>query len=397
MLFWHKRSKRQTGERLRRVCVIVFPSHWLTTRLFIADLARILEPISDKLYVITGNMSKEDFSNEVHYLDLKMVMYYSSSVFPQWLAMPFWAVKILAIQVKMLFNFLRISGDVGIVMFYPPYFYQLPLLAARVLGKRTLLLQTSTISKERLIATAPNRLMGKLRPWIWKAHCSIADYIVPESEVLAGEYSEFGNKVLPYGARFVDMELFQLKTPIDKRENLIGYIGRLSLEKGLKELIEAMPMVLERRGDVKFLIIGGGPSFEEVRGRIRLYPDDRVLLKNWQPHSEIPDYLNKLKLLVFPSYTEGLPTGILEAFACGTPVLATPVGAVTELIKDGETGFICEDNSPQCIARNILRAIEHQDLPRIVESARKLIEQRYSYQAAVERFSSILAKVEQSN
>jgi len=83
----------------------------------------------------------------------------------------------------------------------------------------------------------------------------------------------------------------------------------------------------------------------------------------------------------------------IGAMACGTPVLATPVGGIPDVIKDEETGFILEDNSPECIAENVIRALNHPDLDRIVKNARKLIEERYTYEAAVERYRKILENI----
>jgi glycosyltransferase involved in cell wall biosynthesis len=84
---------------------------------------------------------------------------------------------------------------------------------------------------------------------------------------------------------------------------------------------------------------------------------------------------------------------MLEAMACGTPVLATPVGAVPDVIVDGKTGFIMENNSPECIAENVMRALEHPDLEGVAQRARALVEREYTFERAVERWKSILEEV----
>jgi len=94
--------------------------------------------------------------------------------------------------------------------------------------------------------------------------------------------------------------------------------------------------------------------------------------------------------LVLPSYTEGLPNIMLEAMACGTPVLATPVGAIPDVIRDGKTGFIMEDNSPKCIAENVVRALEHPDLEEIAEAGRRFVEEEFTFERAVEKWRGIL-------
>ena len=121
--------------------------------------------------------------------------------------------------------------------------------------------------------------------------------------------------------------------------------------------------------------------------------NNKVELTRWIPHDELPDYLNELKLLILPSYTEGLPNIMLEAMACGTPVLATPVGAIPDVITDGETGFILENNSPECIAENVMRALNHHDLEKIVKNARELVEKEFTYEAAVKRYRAILKEL----
>ena len=95
---------------------------------------------------------------------------------------------------------------------------------------------------------------------------------------------------------------------------------------------------------------------------------------------EVPDYLNKLKLLVLPSHTEGLPNIILEAMACGTPVLATRAGAIPDVIENGKTGFILENNSKMCIRENITDFINYKNKEEIVERSLKKVKKEFSYE-----------------
>ncbi len=196
--------------------------------------------------------------------------------------------------------------------------------------------------------------------------------------------------------RFIDTSLFKITRPLTQRPKRVGFIGRLSEEKGVLNLIKAVPLVLDRDNNIEFTIIGDGPQNKEIRELVaRDHLANRVKTTGWLPHAELPEKLNEMRLLILPSFTEGLPTIALEAMACGTPVLATPVGGVPELIKDGETGFIMADNSPQTIAQGIIRALSYPGPEEIARNARSLIDEEYTYEATVERFKKLFARLEQ--
>jgi len=159
----------------------------------------------------------------------------------------------------------------------------------------------------------------------------------------------------------------------------------LDPEKGIREFMEAIPIVIKARSDVRFLIAGNGVLRGEVERflrRERLEP--LVELRGWVPHDQVPRVLNSLKIAVLPSYTEGLPNVLVESMACGTPVVATAVGSIPDFVKDGVTGFLTQNNKPEELARGILRALSHPNLEEISANAATLAESEFSYARAVE-------------
>jgi len=155
--------------------------------------------------------------------------------------------------------------------------------------------------------------------------------------------------------------------------------------------MEAILRLLETEDDVEIIVGGEGSLRTKVEQYLRNQNlNKKVEFVGWIVHDELPRYLNDLRLFVFPSYTEGLRNIILEGMACGTPVLATAVGAIPHVIKDEETGFITEDNCPECIARNVIRALDPPNLEGITRNAHALVEKEFTFEKAVERYRGIL-------
>jgi glycosyltransferase involved in cell wall biosynthesis len=108
----------------------------------------------------------------------------------------------------------------------------------------------------------------------------------------------------------------------------------------------------------------------------------------------VPDRLDDLRLLVMPSdATEGLPTTIIEALACGTPVYATPVAGIPDVVRDGETGFLMRETEADAIADGIEEILRRENLPTVSRNGRELVEATYSFEAAVDRYEAILSGV----
>jgi len=226
----------------------------------------------------------------------------------------------------------------------------------------------------------------------------LAARIVVYSPILVKQFSleKHRHKISLAHEYFLDFHKFKIRKPLDQRDSLVGYIGRLSQEKGILNLMEAIPKVVQAKDETTFLIGGDGP----LRNKVEEYANklgNKVKFVGWIPHDELPDYLNELRLLVVPSYTETGPYIAFEAMACGTPVLGTPVGLMADVLGDGENGFIMENNSPECIAKNIVRAMSHPDLEQIARNARALVEREFTHEAAVERYRKVLESLRQKN
>lgn len=84
------------------------------------------------------------------------------------------------------------------------------------------------------------------------------------------------------------------------------------------------------------------------------------------------------------------PTVHDYAMACATLVIATPVGAIPDVIIDRKTEYIMESNSPECIAANVVRALSSPDLERIAEDGRRFVEENFSFEKTVENWKRIL-------
>lgn len=224
-----------------------------------------------------------------------------------------------------------------------------------------------------------------------KASFFLADRIAVESEgvIEAHGLRRYRNKIFVCGHYYPDADIFKIEKDIKLRQNLVGYIGRFGKDKGAANFAKATGEISEP--GIEFLMTGGFSEefneIEEILSQNKIH--HKVTLIEHVTLQKVANYLNELKLLVLPSYGEGLPSIVLEAMACGTPVLTTPVGGISDVVRDEETGFILEDNSPECIAKNIIRVLEYPRLNEIVTNARDLIEREYTYQPVVERWEKV--------
>ncbi len=350
----------------------------------LSNIVDILSSISNSLYIITGNkgsiITERSCNKKVH---IYLIWHKA------WGNILLRVARFIYAQLRASYRLLKLSKNVDLWIFFGGWSL-LPMLVAKLL--RQVVIFASTGSSARS-SRASHDTFVKVVTFLEKGNYIFSDRIILYSGNLIQEenLARYRSKISIAHEHFLDFNNFKIQKQLDVRDNIVGYIARLSEEKGILNFARSIPAVLDRINNARFLIGGEGQMYSKVEEYLnRETLNSKVNLTGWIPHNELPRYLNDLKLLVLASYTEGLPNIMLEAMACGTPVLATAVGAMPDIIRDGETGFIMEDNSPECIAQNIIRALSHPNLEEITRNARALVEKEYTYEAAVESYRKVL-------
>ncbi len=205
---------------------------------------------------------------------------------------------------------------------------------------------------------------------------------VPDFLVRAGVPEQ---KIVYAPAFYIDLNIFK---PADtKKEYDLLFVGRLAENKGIDLFLDAV----ERLPTARALIVGEGPLCEavkeriisrELRGRTKLYGFARDA-------AEVARLMNLSRVLVMPSYNEGGPRVVLEAMACGVPVVATRVGIVPDVVP---AEFQCDWDSHDIVAKCELLFADEVLYRQIQEHGLKIANQ-FERGAAIEAYAGVLSRV----
>lgn len=181
-------------------------------------------------------------------------------------------------------------------------------------------------------------------------------------------------------------------SPADQRGEYFLYVGRLSHEKGIQILLQA----IEKYPHLKVEIIGDGPMRPQVEALQAKYPG--VKFWGFQNKDFIKERLTGALALVFPSINyEGMPLTVLEAYATGTPVISSDIGNINLLIDNGVNGLHFRTGDPQSMGERMTEFSKNRgQYLHFYENARSTYEQKYSpdagYQALIKLYGHVLQK-----
>ena len=138
-----------------------------------------------------------------------------------------------------------------------------------------------------------------------------------------------------------DRATSQQRLGLDANARVILTVASLTPNKGLDRLIDALSLVVRQHTNAKLYVIGEGPERAALESRItRHHLTSHVLLIGSRPQAELPDWYSAADLFCLASHREGCPNVVIEAMACGTPIIATDVGGISELVTSQAYGCL---------------------------------------------------------
>lgn len=233
-----------------------------------------------------------------------------------------------------------------------------------------------------------------------KIIAKFTDKFITYTEIETKEHLHYGIGkkeqfvTIPYG---IDLNGFYENISGARRESpenhspKIGTVGRLVTSKGCRYLIEAIALVKRPFPDIKLFIVGGGflrNELEDLVKKTGLTDNVRFL----GVKDNIAEFLNGIDIFVSPTLYESFGITLIEAQACRKPVVASDVGSVPEIIKDGETGLLVPPKDPRAIAGAIIRLVRDKGLSKkLGEAGFESVRKNYTIERTMEKIEGLYA------
>jgi glycosyltransferase involved in cell wall biosynthesis len=220
-------------------------------------------------------------------------------------------------------------------------------------------------------------------------HWHGADLVLADSRAVGGRLDPLDVHVIGCPVELDPPQAEAPPWPTSPAGPVVGFVGRLVPRKGALELVKAAPAIRAARPDVRIVIVGDDPyADEESEYAAAVRASDEV--DHVGRVAGAASILGHLDVLVLPSLQEPFGTVVAEAMAAGTPVVATRVDGLPELVEDGVTGALVEPGDTAALAVAVLRVLEHRDA---MSTAARAAASRFGADAYAERIHDLLLDV----
>ena len=206
-------------------------------------------------------------------------------------------------------------------------------------------------------------------------------------------FDERNISTIPFG---VDTDVFKPARLKERREECeILYAGSLYPLKGVHDLIRAIANVRKHGLKANLTIVGEGQQKEALTALTRaLGVEEHVKFEGFVPYSNMPSYYKRSDIFCFPTLGEPFGKAVIEAMACGKPVIATNAGGPAEIIQDKVDGILVPPSNPEAIALQITRLIEDKnERRRLGERARETAVNRFSWSKIAEKYHQLYSRL----
>lgn len=218
-------------------------------------------------------------------------------------------------------------------------------------------------------------------PGMSKKYLRIAQYVFSKADMITCDCETVKEKIVelsgydknkiiifPWG---VDLNLFNpanskadfLKEFNWENKKIVILTRHFEKIYGLNYMVEAIPAIIKEIPDVRFIFCGDGDEKQNIEEMVkRLGITEYIFLAGMVDPKILPVYLNSAELYVSPSLSDGTSISLMEAFACGKPVIVTDVPANLEWVKDGENGYIVPRRDSKILAEKIAALLNDKEL-----------------------------------
>jgi len=190
----------------------------------------------------------------------------------------------------------------------------------------------------------------------------------------------------------VDGEEIINRYSLEDSRNIL-FVGRLVPYKGVEYLLSAIKILREGHPDIRLLLVGDG----ELRGELTRQAEAERILGSVDfvgriPNTELPPFYASSEIVVLPSISrlEAFGIALIEAMACGKPVVASSIPGVREVVRDGVTGYLTPPRNPEALAEAISKLIQDKDLAqKMGREGRRTVEERYTWEKVADRYDRL--------
>ncbi|VVB95994.1 Trehalose synthase [uncultured archaeon] len=185
-----------------------------------------------------------------------------------------------------------------------------------------------------------------------------------------------------------------------ENHKIILTVSKIIEQKGIQNIILAMPNILKYDGNIKLVIVGKGDYMANLNNLVqKLSIGNNVIFIGNVPFESLPDYFNACDLFVNPTIRQnGYDLTILEAMACEKPVVVSNIGSVPTAIEDGVDGLLVPTGDIKKLAEAVIKVLKDQELAkRLGKAARKKIEEKFSLERMVDSTIKVYEEVIRRN